>query len=249
MHKETKRSFQPLSICEWKYLGKDVSKSVKLKENIGKYIKLEISGKKYIYGLLVDIGSDLWVIFNGTDYLYIPTIHIQNWQFMKQYEIDEITFNDEPTPIYNHNEEISLRKTLTAAKGIFTEIYVTSNQALHGYIISIMNNYFVFYSPIYKTMFISLNHLKWLIPYTNNQRPYGLSNASLPVSPSNLTFARSFEVQIEKLLGELIVFNIGENENVIGKIQAIKNNFVELISAKEDPIYINFQHIKTIHMT
>ncbi|MEH7419083.1 DUF2642 domain-containing protein [Neobacillus drentensis] len=222
---------------------------MKLKENIGKYIKLEISGKKFINGLLVDIGSDLWVIFNGIDYLYIPTIHIQNWQFMKQYEIDEIAMNDEPTPIYNHNEEISLRKTLTAAKGIFTEIYVTSNQALHGYIISIMNNYFVFYSPIYKTMFISLNHLKWLIPYTNNQRPYGLSNASLPVSPSNLTFARSFEVQIEKLLGELIVFNIGENENVIGKIQSINNNFVELISAKEDPIYIHFQHIKTMHMT
>ncbi|MEH7120949.1 DUF2642 domain-containing protein [Neobacillus vireti] len=222
---------------------------MKLKENIGKHIKVEISGKKFIYGLLVDIGSDLWVIFNGVDYLYIPTIHIQNWQFMKQYEIDEITFSDEPTPIYNHNEEISLRKTLTAAKGIFVEIYVTSNQTLHGYIISIMNNYFVFYSPIYKTMFISLNHLKWLIPYTNNQRPYGLSNASLPVSPSNLSFARSFEVQIEKLIGELIVFNIAENENVIGKIQSINNNFVELISAKEEPIYINFQHIKTVHLT
>ncbi|MGG3467128.1 DUF2642 domain-containing protein [Neobacillus pocheonensis] len=220
-----------------------------LKDNIGKYIKLEISGRKFIKGLLCDIGSDLWVVFNGYDYLYIPTIHCQNWHFLKQDEIDEIHVSDELTPIYNHNEEISLRKTLTAAKGIFSEIYVTSNQALHGYIISIMNNYFVFYSPIYKTMFISLNHLKWLIPYTNNQRPYGLSNASLPVNPSNLTFARSFEVQIEKLTGELIVFNIGENENVIGKIQGIKNNFVELISAKEDPVYVNLQHIKTVHMT
>ncbi|MEH7303472.1 DUF2642 domain-containing protein, partial [Neobacillus drentensis] len=164
-------------------------------------------------------------------------------------EIAEISFNDEPTPIYNHNEEISLRKTLTAAKGIFTEIYVTSKQALHGYIISIMNNYFVFYSPIYKTMFISLHHLKWLIPYTSNQRPYGLSNSSLPVNPSGHTFARSFEVQIEKCVGELIVFNIGENENVIGKVQGIKNNFVELISAKEYPVFVNMQHIKTVHMT
>ena len=220
-----------------------------LKDKIGKYIKLEISGKKIISGLLVDIGSDLWVVFNGNDYLYIPIIHIQNWQFLKQDEIAEISFNDEPTPIYNHNEEISLRKTLTAAKGIFTEIYVTSNQALHGYIISIMNNYFVFYSPIYKTMFISLHHLKWLIPYTSNQRPYGLSNSSLPVNPSGHTFARSFEVQIEKCVGELIVFNIGENENVIGKVQGIKNNFVELISAKEDPVFVNMQHIKTVHMT
>lgn len=219
------------------------------KDNIGKYVKLEISGKKFLHGLLIDIGSDLWVVFNGYDYLYIPTIHIQNWGFLKQDEIDEISFNDEPTPIYNHNEEISLRKTLTAAKGIFTEIYVTSKQALHGYIISIMNNYFVFYSPIYKTMFISLNHLKWLIPYTNNQRPYGLGNASLPVNPSNITFARSFEVQIEKLIGDLIIFNIGENEHVMGKINSIKNNFVELITAKEDPVYLNLHHIKTVHMT
>lgn len=98
-------------------------------------------------------------------------------------------------------------------------------------------------------MFISLNHLKWLIPYTNNQRPYGLSNANLPVNPSNISFARSFEVQIEKLTGELIVFNIGENENVIGKIQGIKGSFVELISAKEDPVFIGLQHIQTVHMT
>lgn len=222
---------------------------MKLKDNIGKYIKLEISGKKFISGLLIDVGSDLWVIFNGYDYLYIPAIHCQNWKYLKQDEIDEFTISEGSTPIYNNNEEISLRKTLTAAKGIFTEIYVTSNQALHGYIISIMNNYFVFYSPIYKTMFISLHHLKWLIPYTNNQRPYGLSNANLPVNPSNITFARSFEVQIEKLTGELIVFNIGENEHVIGKVKEIKDNFVELIGAKGDPVFINLQHIKTIHMT
>ena len=223
---------------------------MKLKDQVGNYIKLEISGNKVLSGILIDIGSDLWVIYNGYDFLYIPIIHIQNWKFLKLDEIDDIiTLSDEQSPIFNHNEEISLRKTLTAAKGIFTEIYVTSKQALHGYIISIMNNYFVFYSPIYKTMFISLNHLKWLIPYTNNQRPYGLSNANLPVNPTNITFARSFEVQIDKLIGNLIVFNIGENENVIGKVQGVKNNFVELITAKEDPVYLNLHHIKTVHMT
>jgi hypothetical protein len=220
-----------------------------LKEQIGKYIKLEISGKKILSGMLIDIGSDLWVLFNGYDYLYIPTIHIQNWQFLNEDEIDEFYISSEPSPIYNHNEEISLRKTLTSAKGIFTEIYVTGNKAVHGYIISIMNNYFIFYSPIYKTMFISLNHLKWLIPYSENQRPYGLSNTNFPVNPSNLSFARSFEVQIEKLVGELIVFNMGESENFIGKIQGIKNNFVEIIRAKEDPVYLHLQHVKTVHMT
>jgi hypothetical protein len=223
---------------------------MKIKDHIGTYIKLEISGNKLISGILIDIGSDLWVIYNGYDYLYIPTVHIQNWKFPKEEEIDEIiTLSDDQSPIFNPNEEISLRKTLTAAKGIFTEIYVTSKQAIHGYIISIMNNYFVFYSPIYKTMFISLNHLKWLIPYTNNQRPYGLSNANLPVNPSNITFARSFEVQIEKLVGTLIVFNMGENENAMGKISGIKNNFIELTTAKGNPLFLNLQHIKTVHMT
>jgi hypothetical protein len=223
---------------------------MKIKDHIGTYIKLEISGNKLISGILIDIGSDLWVIYNGYDYLYIPTVHIQNWKFPKEEEIDEIiTLSDDQSPIFNPNEEISLRKTLTAAKGIFTEIYVTSKQAIHGYIISIMNNYFVFYSPIYKTMFISLNHLKWLIPYTNNQRPYGLSNANLPVNPSNITFARSFEVQIEKLVGSLIVFNMGENENAMGKITGIKNNFIELTTAKGNPLFLNLQHIKTVHMT
>jgi hypothetical protein len=223
---------------------------MKIKDHIGTYIKLEISGNKLISGILIDIGSDLWVIYNGYDYLYIPTVHIQNWKFPKEEEIDEIiTLSDDQSPIFNPNEEISLRKTLTAAKGIFTEIYVTSKQAIHGYIISIMNNYFVFYSPIYKTMFISLNHLKWLIPYTNNQRPYGLSNANLPVNPSNITFARSFEVQIEKLVGTLIVFNMGENENAMGKITGIKNNFIELTTAKGNPLFLNLQHIKTVHMT
>jgi hypothetical protein len=220
-----------------------------LKELIGKYVKLEISGTKFLKGILIDIGSDIWVLFNGDDYLYIPTIHIQNWQFLNKDEIDEIIISNEPTPIYNHKEEISLRKTLTLAKGIFTEIFVTNKQSIHGYIISIMNNYFVFYSPIYKTMFISLNHLKWLIPYTNYQRPYGLSNASLPVNPSNLTFARSFEVQIEKLVGELVVFNTGENEKMFGKVQGISNNFIELIGAKGESVFLNLHHIKSIHMT
>ncbi|OIK15679.1 DUF2642 domain-containing protein [Bacillus sp. MUM 116] len=219
------------------------------KEHIGKYIKLEISGKKILSGMLIDIGSDLWVLFDGYDYLYIPSINIQNWEFLNEDEIDEIYVSTEPSPIYNHNEEISLRKTLTSAKGIFTEIYVTGNKALHGYIISIMNNYFVFYSPIYKTMFISLNHLKWLIPYSENQRPYGLSNANFPVNPSNISFSRSFEVQIEKLVGELIVFNMGESDHVIGKVKGIKDNFVEIIRAKEEPVYLHLQHIKTVHMT
>jgi hypothetical protein len=35
----------------------------------------------------------------------------------------------------------------------------------------------------------------------------------------------------------------------MGKVMGIKNNFVELLTAKGDPVYLNLQHIKTVHMT
>jgi hypothetical protein len=144
---------------------------------------------------------------------------------------------------------MSLRKVLTSAKGMFTEIYVTSNQPLHGYITSIMNNYFVFYSPVYKTMLISLNHLKWLIPYTYNQRPYSLTNEDFPLKPVPFSLARSFDIQLEKHIGELVIFNIGDNPNLIGKLQSVQDSFIELITARQEAVYLNLSHIKTIHFT
>ena len=93
---------------------------MKLKDHIGNYIKLEISGNKAISGILIDIGSDLWVIYNGYDYLYIPTVHIQNWKFPKEAEIDEIiTLSDDQSPLFNPNEEISLEKPLQRQREFF----------------------------------------------------------------------------------------------------------------------------------
>ena len=57
------------------------------------------------------------------------------------------------------------------------------------HITGIMNNYFVFQSPVYKTMYISLNHLKWLIPYAQNDKPYGLDNHTITLQPNNELFA------------------------------------------------------------
>lgn len=214
---------------------------------IGEKITLEISGKKYLHGMLIDIGSDLLVLYNGKDYLYVPIIHIHNINLLDH--TDVIITSPEMAPNLDCAQEMSFRKTLTAAKGIFTEIYVTSNQPLHGYITSIMNNYFVFYSPIYKTMFISMNHLKWLIPYTINQRPYGLTNGDVPFKPASYTLARTLEQQLEKHIGELVVFNIGEKPESIGKLENVQGNIIQLITARETPNYLNLHHIKTVHFT
>ncbi|MBT2617379.1 MULTISPECIES: DUF2642 domain-containing protein [unclassified Bacillus (in: firmicutes)] len=212
----------------------------------GETIKMEISGKKFFFGTLVDTGIDVVVIFNGKDFVYLPIIHIQSCK-VNTTENEEISLPVD-SPGIEAEEELSLRKTLLSAKGMFTEIYVTGNQPLHGYITKVMNNYFEFYSPVYKTMYIPLFHLKWIIPYTDNQTPYGLSNKDLPVHPSNLSLARTFDVQVEKLVGSLIIFNIGENPNFIGQINKIEDNFVELITAREEPVYLNLHHIRTVHL-
>lgn len=214
---------------------------------VGDVIQIEVSGKKVINGIIIDLGSDILVLYNGIDYLYIPIVHVKNIRSVdkKEYEHDIIAPIESPS--INLEGNLSLRKALTLSKGMFLEIYISGDQPLHGYITGIMNNYFVFYSPIYKTMYITLNHLKWIIPYSNNQRPYGLSNQSLPFQPTNHTLARTFDIQVEKLKDEVVVFNIGENNNAIGKINRIEENVIELQTAKEDLLYLNLQHIKTIY--
>lgn len=75
-----------------------------------------------------------------------------------------------------------------------------------------MNDYFVFYSPVYKTMFISMNHVKWLIPYPQDAAPYSLSNQHLPVNPVSMPLARTFESQCERLENHIIVIDGGDND-------------------------------------
>ncbi|MGM9926430.1 MAG: DUF2642 domain-containing protein [Bacillus sp. (in: firmicutes)] len=213
---------------------------------IGEFARLELSGKHFVIGKVVDIGIDLIVVCRGADYIYIPLLHMKNIRIAEKDEMDMELQESLPGIVLEEN--LSLRKVLNNAKGMFVELYVTGNEAIHGYITSILNNYFVFYSPIYKTMYIPLNHFKWLIPYQSNQRPYGLNNQEFPVRPISAAVARSFEVQIEKLKNKLVIFNLGENGAVIGKLNGVVDNMVELETAREKILYLNLQHIKTVHM-
>ena len=213
----------------------------------GEAVMIELTGKKTINGYLIEVGSEVMIVYNGDDYIYISTSHIKNMSVVSK---DSIGI-DEPSvsPQLEQEDQLSLRKILTTAKGVFLEIYTTGNQSIHGYITGIMNNYFAFYSPVYKTMYISLQHLKWLIPYSTNLSPYRLSKENLPVNPSNsITLARSFEVQLEKLSGHLVVLNLGVQEEMIGKIERVSDNIMELITAKGESTYLNMQHIQTVHL-
>ena len=213
---------------------------------IKEVVQIEISGKKLIKGKLIELGSDVVVLFNGTDFLYIPTHHIQSLTTNLTDDVD-IEFPTEfPSIITGDDEEIlSIMKVLLQAQEAYVEIYVTGSRTLHGKIISIKENYFLFYSPIYKTMYIALHHLKWLIP--NSKNPYGLDDQNFLVQPNNNLLASVFEAQVKNLKNKLVMFNMGEKINHIGKINNVNDQIIEIQTARPHPIYLNLCHIKTLH--
>jgi hypothetical protein len=220
-----------------------------IKEYLGQEVELEVTGKTIFAGILIDVGLDILVIYTGQHYIYIPLLHLHN---IKEREItseEEITSQPTgATPLQIDQESISYRKILTNAKGQFLEVFVTGNKSLHGYITSVLNDYIVFYSPVYKTVFISMQHLKWLIPYSSKLTPYTLSNAKLPVVPTTIPLARSFEEQLKKYEGQLLVFDLGDNPNKIGLMKTINNNIIELITAAGQSIHWKLMHLKTVHL-
>ncbi|MDR7072960.1 DUF2642 domain-containing protein [Fictibacillus barbaricus] len=216
---------------------------------LGKTVRLTISGNKGskgITGMLIDYGSDIVVLFNGERYIYLPKIHIQSINHFNDFEI-EIKKPDS-IPIAPDEETLSLRKVLMNAKGLFSEIFITSNLSIHGYITNVLNDYFIFYSPVYKMMLIPLHHLKWLTPYDDNERPYDLSNEELPLLPYHIPMARSFTEQCKKYEGKLVIFDLGIDSNRIGKLVKIVNNQIQLTVGRNETVFINVQHIKTVHL-
>ena len=215
---------------------------------IGKTIEVEISRDIFLKGTLLDSGLDIIVMYDDKNqhFLYIPFVHVQK---LKETILDEEDSSYQPPserPI--ETDPISFRKALMIAKGLFVQVYVTGNKSIHGYLTSIMNDYFVFHSPVYKTMFIAMKHVKWLIPYPPNATPYSLNNEHLPLQPVSTPLARSFDEQLKKFENQLVIIDGGENTEQIGLLQKVRNNKVILITAEREMVYRNVEHIKTIQL-
>jgi hypothetical protein len=213
---------------------------------IDETVELSISGKKSITGIVIDIGSDIIVVYDGEQFIYIPKMHIH----LISNSTDNETEIEKPksVPINFEEDTISFRKILMNAKGLFSEVFITSNQSIHGYITNIMNDYFIFYSPVYKMMLIPMQHLKWLIPYKESERPYTLSNEELPLVPFNMTLARTFTEQCKKYEGKLVIFDLGKDPNKIGKLVKMDNGQLQLTIERNKNVFLNIQHIKTLHL-
>lgn len=212
---------------------------------VGQQVIVEISGNNICNGKLIDLGLDIMVMVYEQQFYYIPLVHVQNVKLNSESRTGTDILSNE-TPIDYLADSLSFRKILNTAKGRFVEIYVTGNKTIHGYLTSIMNDYIVFYSPVYKTMYVSMNHLKWLIPYRSNVTPYSLDNQFLPMNAINIALSRTFEEQCKKLEGKIVVFDLGENTNKIGLLQKADNDFIQLINASGDKVFWNLQHLKTV---
>jgi len=215
---------------------------------MNKQVEVEVSGKNVIMGTLLDMGLDLIVLLNEQQYSYIPLVHVQNVKAITQPRVETTSTPPGEQPIDYQSGNLTYRKILTNAKGRFVEIYVTGNKTIHGYLTSIMNDYFVFYSPVYKAMFVSMNHLKWLIPYQSELTPYTLDNQSLPLKPVNIALSRSFEEQCKKLKGHLVVFDLGDNPDKIGLLQKVENQLIELVTASGKTVVWGIDHLKTVYL-
>ena len=97
-------------------------------------------------------------------------------------------------------------------------------------------------------MLISLQHLKWLIPYNLKNPPYSLRDEKLPAIPYNSPLLPSLEEQLKKWEGELVVFDMGEDPMKIGLLKSVCTPMIKLVVANGETVYLKLSHIKSAHL-
>lgn len=212
------------------------------KHLLNKTVKLKVAGH-LLEGQLCDFGNDIFVIYKEQKYVYIPLMHVQKITLCEREMEDKTLVPDSPFASENHTA-ISYRNMLRNAIGLYTQVRVVGKNPLHGTIVNVLSDYFVFYSPVYKQIYIPLSHLKWLTVFDQDNSPYSLNNPLPLKQPSS----RSFEEQLKKWEGQLVVFDMGEDPDKIGILNSLKGNFVELINTNGEKVYFKLAHAKSVYM-
>lgn len=210
---------------------------------------IELTGGKILNGSLVEYSSEIIVIYDGKAFVYIPIQHI-HWMRTDSYNENNIQPpSDRPSFMNNvSNNNLTLPNILSHAKDIYVEILVTKNYSLHGVISAVFDDYFVFESPIYKTLLIPIKHLKFLIPLINQQPPYTLTEEEFfNYDKSKFqTYKTTFSSQINELKGQLVILNLGKDSLQIGKIINVYNNQTVMLNNSQTNIILNIDHIQTV---
>lgn len=222
----------------------------KIQQYINKSISIEVTGGKRHDGVLIDFGPDILVIFDSRNYYYhyIPLAHMRRLSLCPLHDL-EGNGNSQNKPIKSETGSLSFRKILEKAKDILLELYVTGNYPVNGYITNVLSNYILFNSAVYKTMAISINHIKWLALTNRNQTYYSKDRKDLSIQATlNAIAAQTFEQQLDKMTGNIIVLDMGTEQNNIGLVVSVSSDFIELMSANEDIHLLNINHIKMFYI-
>lgn len=221
----------------------------RLQQYVGKVISIEIAGGRHHEGALVDFGPDIIVVFDcRQNYYYIPLFHIKSLRLSPQQDLENDA-DSHNKPIKSETGLLSFRNIIEKAKDILVELYITGNHPLFGYITDVLSDYILFNSPVYRTMAISINHIKWLALTNRNQTYYskGITDLHFQFTLDSI-LAPTFEQQLNKQKGNIIIFDMGIEPYQIGLVVSVNNDFIELISANEETHLLNINHIKMFHI-
>lgn len=212
---------------------------------LGKQTEFVLSGSKNpIQGEMIDIGNDIVVVYADNRFIYIPIHHLQQMRLVPNKRNMAVTTPTDPA--IDHNK-ISYRKILMNSRGIFSEISL-GDKSIHGYVTAIMNDYFVFFSPLHHSVFISVKHLKYIVPYPTNTTPFSLKHEHFPVQPASITLSRTLDQQLHKLEGQLVTLNLGAKPYRAGFLKKIEGNLLELVEAEGSSLIMHTDHIQAIHV-
>lgn len=212
----------------------------------GKQVDIEISGKVMFQGILIEKSKEMVILFNGKDFIYLPLRHIH--RLNKSETTNEEILNPTIGSLVKDEQSISFRTILENAKGRFTEIYVTGDISLHGYIVSVHMDYISFYSPVFNMMLLSMHHIKWLVPYHLKTTPYTLSEEKIPTFSSIALLHACLDEQLKKYENELVVFDMGGKSTKIGQLKNISEGIAELVVANGDTVYVTLSHTQSVHI-
>ncbi|MFB9279230.1 DUF2642 domain-containing protein [Cohnella cellulosilytica] len=212
---------------------------------MNEYVALTTAGGRHtVTGRLVDQSADLVVLYDGTRFIYVPLVHIAQ---LTRCPPPIRSAEEIPEPPLQPATELSYRKVLLNAKGVFSELYVAGNRTIHGYVTSVMNDFFVFNSPVYRSLYVAMRHLKMLAPFAPLRLPYALERIKLPARPA-ASLARTFDQQLGKLENEFVILNLGEYPRQIGLLKTVDNHLLELVAADGTSSYMHLDHVRTIHL-
>lgn len=214
---------------------------------LGKTIEFELSGCKLpIQGEVIDAGEDIIVLYSNQRYIYVPLHHLQTMHFINSEKDSHSIDVAAPDPEMDHNK-ISYRKVLMNARAKFSEISI-GGRTLHGYITSIMNDYFIFYSPLHQSVYVSIHHLKYIIPSPSESRPFAMDHQHFPIQPSSLSLARTLDQQLQKMVGKLVILNLRYKPEQTGLLKSINDKLLEVIDAEGSTRIMHTSHIQTLHL-